>query len=288
MLRSEADYFAEYWRCVTLVLGCNPKTKTSAIRMGGTRPVAFNGPSLITELMATMRGHQWSRPVSDSGGNWAWRSVISEPSTLIGEVALERRIVERGGLADWTYQMSTSSGLHGPRSGTRRAIDLVRRIDGDHYVFIELKVASDNPLYAACEVLGYGLAYLQARLHGLRGSGANDVMLARRIDLVVLAPSRWFGFVQRNGRWVGYDFGALVDAINEGLGTVLTAESSRLPQHMQLRLVSFKDPPGSNIEPSRDPSYVESAAEEIVAKSDLSWARSDTVSTTANTGRLIL
>jgi hypothetical protein len=162
--------------------------------------------------------------------------------------------------------MSTASGLHGPRSGTRRSIDLVRRVSADHYVFIELKIDSDNPLYAAFEILGYGLAYLHARLHGLCGQGAHDVMRAGRIDLVVLAPQSWFSYLRRDGRRVAFDFGALIGAINDGFGFPLAAEPDKLPQHMQLRFESFKDPPGSTVAPFKHPEYINAAAEEIVAR----------------------
>ena len=57
--------------------------------------------------------------------------------------------------------MSTSSGLRPGVRDSRRSIDIVQHIQKDEYRFIELKVGSDQPLYAMFEVLGYRLLYLE-------------------------------------------------------------------------------------------------------------------------------
>ena len=60
------------------------------------------------------------------------------------EVMLERSIV-RAASDNWANQVPTSSGLIGPHADKVRNIDLVQRLDENHFSFIELKVASNNP-----------------------------------------------------------------------------------------------------------------------------------------------
>lgn len=57
------------------------------------------------------------------------------------------------------------SRLVNERAQGRRAIDLVHRIAPGHFEFIELKTGSNTPLYAAFEILGYGLSWCLARQH---------------------------------------------------------------------------------------------------------------------------
>lgn len=203
---NQESYFTNYWQAVSRLLECSPKQRTSAIRLGTPAAPPIDGVGLIRELMAAMQGTGWREPASVSAGNWAWRTELSDHSLSSPEVALERAVVANGGVANWTYQMPTASGLHGPRSDKRRSIDLVQRRSADHYVFVELKVNSDQPLYAAFEILGYGLAYLHAQRNGQRGSGLHDVMTAKRIDLVVLGPDDWYTYTTRRGERKRFDF----------------------------------------------------------------------------------
>jgi len=236
---NEENYFDSYWQAVARLLNCNPKQKTSAIRLGAPETPPIDGVALVRELMAVMSGARWREPASASGGNWAWRSELSDHSTLSPEVVLERAVVALGGVADWTYQMPTSSGLHGSASGKRRSIDLVRRRGADHYALVELKVNSDQPLYAAFEILGYGLAYLHARRNGQRGSGLHDVMTARRIDLVVLGPHDWYAFITRSGERHRFALAALAAAIESGLAPLLRELPDVSPEVMRFQFSSF-------------------------------------------------
>jgi hypothetical protein len=96
-----------------------------------------------------------------------------------------------------------------------------------HYAFIELKIESNNPVFAAFEILGYGLTYCLARQHGRHGLRTRDVtkgpnvMLARQIELVVLAPEAWYRYKVR-GR-IGtqpYALAWLTEILNDGLAQV--------------------------------------------------------------------
>jgi len=232
--------FDVYWAAVSRLLACNPKHKIAAIQMSRSSLPIGNGAALVGELMSAMEGPEWSQPVSLSNGNWVWRDAQSVPTTSSPEVRLEREVIAQGGLDDWTYQMSTASGLHGPTSGRRRAIDLVHRPGDGHYEFIELKVNSDQPLYAAFEILGYGLAYLHARRNGQRGAGRHDVMNARRIDLVILGPNEWYIHSRRRGDGTRFDMEPLAASINAGLAEVLRTHPDRSPGEMFIRFESFQ------------------------------------------------
>jgi len=113
---------------------------------------------------------------------------------------------------------------------SRRAIDLVRFIGPRHYAFVELKLGSDNPLYAAFEILGYALAYLHARADGWTGPGGHDVFDAERIELIILGPKGW----SRNdkcGTNMEFEFKLdwLADEIAKSLNDFVKAEFKGVP-----------------------------------------------------------
>jgi hypothetical protein len=154
-----------------------------------------------------------------SGKNWVWRIDAPAYMTLSPEVALEREIVASDSENQWTCQMSTTSGIQGSYLNKRRAIDLVRKTAPDQYAFIELKVNSDNPLYAAFEILGYALAYQHARSHNWQGTGHHNVMRAKEINLVVLGPREWYEYKKGKAHPQKYkfDFDWLSNGLTEGL-----------------------------------------------------------------------
>lgn len=91
----------------------------------------------------------------------------------------------------------------------RRAIDLVRHNGNKSFSFIELKLDSDNPLYASFEILGYALAYLHARMNNWKGGETHDVMAAQKIELTVLGPTNWYQYKKRGqsqGRKFQFDW----------------------------------------------------------------------------------
>jgi hypothetical protein len=129
---------------------------------------------------------------SKSAQNWRWRF----PQTRIGaqntsaELMLERAIseaCERVG-SDWANQVPIASGVAGPYGERRRAVDLVHRLAPAHFELIELKVASDSPLHAAIEIIGYCCVWLLSREPG----STNPLLSATQIDAVVLAPARYY------------------------------------------------------------------------------------------------
>lgn len=127
--------------------------------------------------------------------NWRWhrpQPQIAAHNTS-PEVGLERAIVNacaRKGRTDWSNQIPVASGLITGAADGRRAIDLVRQCSERHFELIELKIASDTPLYAAVEIVGYGCIWLLARAHPPTLTTA--ILEADHIDLRVLAPSAYY------------------------------------------------------------------------------------------------
>jgi hypothetical protein len=137
--------------------------------------------------------------------------------------------------------MSTSSGLFGTHGTKRRAIDLLNWEGNGPLRFIEPKVASDNPLHAVFEVLGYGLMYLLARKHGLRGSGRRDVMSATAVSLEVLAPCEWYWYGTAPAG-TSLDMAWLRASLSKGLADLLARDSSYGLQSMRIAFLCFDKP----------------------------------------------
>ncbi len=101
---------------------------------------------------------------------------------------------------------------------------------------IELKVDSDNPLYAVFEILGYVLAYQHARQHGWQGTGSHDVICAQEIDLVVLGPHEWYEYRKRgDAQRFRFDLDWLANALGEGLNSLTSVP------RMQFSFQEFTD-----------------------------------------------
>jgi len=196
---------------------------------------------MVSALCACLDGPWWQEEASSRGKNWVWRDNVPPHLTESREVVLERRLAQRSS-ERWTCQMSTSSGLRLGVGDARRSIDIVQRSQENEYRFIELKVQSDQPLYAMFEILGYGLLYLLARQHGRRGDGRHDVMTAKRIELIVLGPESWFRYKEPRGDPLSrFDFEWLRERINHGLAAQVRARGCDGLNEMSLRFVAFSD-----------------------------------------------
>ena len=150
----------------------------------------------------------YSKP---SRENWRWKrhaNLFAENKSP--EIILERSIVSACG-DGWSNQMPTASGLVGPSSDKRAAVDLVYRSDSGRYSLIELKVDSDNPLFAAVEILLYGLLFVWSRDNQEKlgyDFEVQPVLAATSVTLSVLAPISYYH---------DYDLTSLNTALNNGL-----------------------------------------------------------------------
>lgn len=187
-------------------------SKTRAIELSKQQSQVAISPTSIRALYESLACEGWKEK---RGKNWEWRKTV--PSHTDGhsvEVSLER-VIAASDLVRWTCQMSTSSGIQGSYLHRRRAIDLVRFIGEHHYAFVELKVDSDNPLYAVFEVLGYALAYLHARANGVAGTGEHNVFDAEKIELTILGPANWYSFSKQDEYkldWLANDIATSLNA----------------------------------------------------------------------------
>lgn len=141
-------------------------------------------------------------PISSSTENWRWRAPVTGIArhNASSEVMLERALVaacERTGRTDWSNQVPIASGIAGPSRERRRAIDLVHQTGPGAFQFIELKVASDTPLYAAVEIIAYACVWLLSR-QGPPGA-VTPILEAGSVDAVVLAPEGYYRPYQVSG-----------------------------------------------------------------------------------------
>lgn len=139
--------------------------------------------------------------------NWRFKpnEIIDKQNKNL-EIQLQRAIVkiERNMPQDarkWTNHVPTASGLWDHKCDKHRAIDLVYVCPGrnryDVVEFIELKVnrSGGYPLYAAIEVLLYGMLYIfsRRRLKEMEYDVTKQPLLrAKEIHLVVLAPFKYY------------------------------------------------------------------------------------------------
>ncbi len=127
--------------------------------------------------------------------NWRWCEIQPQiaRNNHSPEVTLERAIAAsciHAERSDWANQIPVASGLIPGPSGGRRAIDLVQKRGDGHFEFIELKIASDTPLYAAIEIIGYACIWLLTRIDP--PSRPSALLDAEHIDLSVLAPAAYY------------------------------------------------------------------------------------------------
>jgi hypothetical protein len=127
--------------------------------------------------------------------NWRWPDINADIAGHNNnpETVLEKAIAVaclKSGRNDWANQIPVASGLMHPSSDRRCAIDLVHQRSVGHFEFIELKVGSDTPLYAAIELIRYVSAWLLAR--GDRPIRSGALLDAHRIDCRVLAPANYY------------------------------------------------------------------------------------------------
>ena len=158
-------------------------------------PDGLDLASLVYAVVS--RNWEWGKAADNcdrSKQNWRW-SLQPQigAANKSPEVVLERAIAAAcasTGRTDWANQVPVASGMIARASDRRRAIDLVERTGARTYQLIELKIASDTPLFAAVELLGYASIWLLSRkappLHD------PELLRAEKLDLRVLAPSAFY------------------------------------------------------------------------------------------------
>ncbi len=156
----------------------------------------------LNQIYNLIKGN-WDKGPAHSKHLWRWKPNPKCADTRKGdEVKLERAIInlQIGNLkpeeCTWANQVPTSSGLANSRQDRHRNIDLIRRHSRSEYDFIELKVADKHPLYAAMEILCYGLLYVFCREKKaelkIENDNNKDLLRANTVHLCVLAPATFY------------------------------------------------------------------------------------------------
>lgn len=199
------------------------KHKTSCRELT-KRPVKeFDASALIGKIY-TKIGNNWDNSTYHKMSEENWRfdkkTNVSKKNKS-PEVLLERAIINIPQelwpeAADWVNQVPTASGLVSPSADGSRRIDLVHKSGDKEYEFIELKVGSDTPLYAAMEILKYAVLYIFAREHAGMSKYVkkeNDLLKATKVHLRVLAPVSYYA---------PYNLSWLENSIDRGLASFLS------------------------------------------------------------------
>ncbi|HXV79746.1 MAG TPA: hypothetical protein VEG60_07690 [Candidatus Binatia bacterium] len=158
--------------------------------------------ALISKIYEKV-GENWDKAKNHSKSEENWR-FIPQPGINADndsrEVRLERAIVNIPkeiwtDAPNWVNQVPIASGLVDPNADRGRRIDLVHKCGDRAFEFIELKVDSDTPLYAAMEVLKYGVVYIFCRQDERASQHIDrtkELLKAERIHLRVLAPEKYY------------------------------------------------------------------------------------------------
>jgi hypothetical protein len=178
------------------------KHKKSCLKLASKSMQKFDPAALIEMIYEKIKSN-WHSSSYHKGSEENWRFIkntyVSDDNSS-PEVCLERAIVNIPqelwpDAADWVNQVPTASGLVDPNADGSRRIDLVHKCGDKEYEFIELKVGSDTPLYAAMEILKYGVLYIFSREHEEASKYVKkeqDLLKATKIHLKVLAPASYY------------------------------------------------------------------------------------------------
>lgn len=203
------------------------KHKASCRKLSVLPPATFDATALIEKIYDKVKSN-WKKGINYRPSTKNWRF---EPRTNIDvrngdpEIKLERAIVSTKTQPhiNWANQTPTSSGFAGQRADKHRNIDLIHRCEDGAYEFIELKVNSDTPLYAAMEILQNGVLYIFYRENEqkMKGGLASQKFLleATVIHLRVLAPYIYYK---------EYKLGWLEESICNGLKAFLAGRTPKL------------------------------------------------------------
>jgi hypothetical protein len=123
---------------------------------------------------------------------------------------------------------------------------LAHRVNDREYELIELKFGteensgSDHPLFAAFEVVQYGLMYLLfRRRHFEQLESHHHLLRANRVRLIVLAPARWYSFKRRGDPVLTpFRFGWLADQLSEGLQAYTRSHGIELDLRVEFQTLS--------------------------------------------------
>lgn len=182
-----------------LRIGKSPRyrNKTNYLKLSEASARNFDARRVIERIYATIESCRLTTIYCKAPSKHNWdliprRRTSADRDKL--EVTLERDIVDLEG-ASWSAQVPTSSGLWDHKQAKRSAIDLIHKCGDDSYEFIELKIESGTPLFAAMEILVYGILYIYSRIYaeplGYKVE-EKPLLKAEQIHLKILAPEGYY------------------------------------------------------------------------------------------------
>jgi hypothetical protein len=244
-VKQQIGLFADVRETVDRTLGVeNYTTKTAALALS-KRGLTSGSEPLVGDLFEVLN-RNWKSALptaAPSSQNFRWhypQTCISQRNRS-AEASLERALIGallQIGRQDWSNQVPLISGIAGSHAFKRRAVDLVHHRGERSFEFVELKIDADSPLFAAVEILVYGLLWLLSA-RDLRYGG--PIVQARELGLSVLAPQAYYH---------RYSLKTIASAINDGLQAL--GEQHKV--HMQFRFTAFPDEFAWTCDSSRRPS----------------------------------
>ncbi len=180
----------------TLTRGKGFRTRTTALDLSQIKKDDMKLSDLIVALWEQIRKN-WEDSHCGSGGeqNWRWdlQTEIS-PVNDSKETRLEKALAAKLP-SDWANQIPTSSGLVRSGADRKRNVDLAHWNGIDEVTMIELKIASDTPVYAAFEIVRNALLLCLARSSGGKIKVVSEKQWLRHgltANLRVLAPREYY------------------------------------------------------------------------------------------------
>lgn len=210
--------------------------KESCLKLTRAPIKRFEVVPLIEEMYKKIT-RNWHGSKSRGKENWRWKpnsKIVQKNKSR--EVFLERLIVETQEGDDWVNQVLVASGLTSIAGG-RRAIDLVHRVENGWYELIELKMdhRGGTPLFAAMEILQYGLLYIFSRENAQALEYTKEGLLnAKGIHLKVLAPADYYA---------PYNLSWLEKSIDRGLASFLTKVNFKMDFKFETLSLTLRSSP---------------------------------------------
>jgi hypothetical protein len=184
----------------------------------------LNAEQAIQRAMETLGTNIPETDWSPADSNWKWEKSLKIASHNPSQEKTLEKLTAFLLDDSWVNQVPVCNGLVASGRADPCRIDLAHRVAERKYELIELKFGtegtsgSDHPLFAAMEVVHYGLMYLLFRQRPLQVQRDHHLLQADQITLIVLAPAAWYRFKRRgDSNLYPFDFGWLARLLSDGL-----------------------------------------------------------------------
>ena len=186
------------------------------------KPKSFEISKLLKGIASILKTN-WEKNGRRRGSkeNWRWeKQLYIRDANQSREKQFEKAVVARCG-HEWVNQVPTASGLTSSIAGKHCNIDLIHRLSDETCEFIELKYDCDTPLFAAFEILKYGMLYVFTRQHlkDLTVSPGTNLFALSHVHLRIVAPAIYYSGCRLE--WLQLE-------VNRGLAHALSKEDFRM------------------------------------------------------------